>query len=81
MGGIPDLIDPMIKTAAKTLAVSALRLLEDSALRKTAYSEFERRKAENGDIPPLCDYDPPLQFRWPEYVQTVRGRDWIIPSY
>ena len=81
MGGIPDLIDPMIKTAAKTLAASALRLLEDSALRKTTYSEFERRKAENGDIPPLCDYDPPLQFRWPEYVQTVRGRDWIIPSY
>ena len=81
MGGIPALIDPMIKTAAKTLALSALRVLEDQQLRSAAYAEFERRKKENGDIPPLCDYNPPVQFRWPEYVQTVRGRDWIIPSF
>ncbi len=80
MGGIPELINPMIKTAAKTLALSALRVLEDQSLRNAAYAEFERRKEENGNIPPLCDYDPPVQFRWPEYVQTVRGRDWVIPS-
>ena len=31
-------------------------------------------------IAPLCDYDPPVNFRWPEYVTTPRGRDWWIPS-
>ena len=31
-------------------------------------------------IAPLCDYDPPINFRWPEYVTTARGRDWWIPS-
>ena len=29
---------------------------------------------------PLCDYDPPLDFRWPEYVETPRGRSWVIPA-
>ena len=29
---------------------------------------------------PLCDYEPPIHFRWPEYVETPRGRDWWIPS-
>ena len=80
MGGIPELIDPMINTASKTLAVSALRILEDDKIRKEAYNEFEQRKEEAGMIPPLCDYEPPINFCWPEYVETKRGRDWIIPS-
>ncbi len=80
MGGIPELIDPMINTAAKTLAVSALRILEDEKIRKEAYDEFEQRKNEAGMIPPLCDYAPPVNFCWPEYIETKRGRDWVIPS-
>ena len=80
MGGIPTLIDPMIITAAKTQALAALRLLEDEKSRRLAYEEFERRKDEAGAIPPLCDYDPPINFRWPEYVETRRGRDWSIPA-
>ena len=80
MGGIPELIDPMIDTASKTLAVSALRILEDDKIRKKAYNEFEQRKEEVGMIPPLCDYEPPINFCWPEYVETKRGWDWIIPS-
>ena len=31
-------------------------------------------------LAPLCDYEPPIHFRWPEYVTTPRGRDWWIPS-
>ena len=31
-------------------------------------------------IAPLCDYEAPIDFRWPEYVTTPRGRDWWIPS-
>jgi len=40
--------------------------------------EFEDRK-QVADIPPLCDYEPPINFAWPEYVETPRGRDWHIP--
>lgn len=84
LGGIPSTINPMVLTAAKILAVSALRLLEDKAARLAAMDEFDRRTGGgvNGDswVPPLCDYEPPVNFRWPEYVETARGRDWWIPS-
>lgn len=79
LGGIPATIDPMVQTAAKILATSALRILEDKTTRDAAMAEFQQRTAEEA-IPPLCDYDPPIHFRWPEYVTTHRGRDWWIPS-
>lgn len=79
LGGIPATIDPMVQAAAQVLATSALRLLEDTETRTIAMAEFDRRKAEH-DIPPLCDYPPPTGFRWPEYVETARGRDWHIPT-
>jgi aminobenzoyl-glutamate utilization protein B len=79
LGGIPATIDPMIRVASKVLALSALRLLEDTTAREAAMEEFRTRTAESA-IPPLCDYDPPIHFRWPEYVTTARGRDWWIPS-
>ena len=79
LGGIPATIDPMVQTAAKILACSALRILEDAEARDAAMLEFKKRTAE-APIPPLCDYDPPIHFRWPEYVTTARGRDWWIPS-
>ena len=84
MGGMPALIDPMIKTAAKLLALSELRLLEDPSSRRDAMEEFERRTGGGVGgtnwLSPLCDYEPPIHFRWPEYVTTIRGRDWTIPS-
>jgi aminobenzoyl-glutamate utilization protein B len=64
------------------LALSALRLLEDETLRTAAKREFLDRTGGPGGsawIPPLCDYAPPIDFRWPEYVTTARGRDWWIP--
>lgn len=79
LGGIPATIDPMVQTAAKILAVSAVRLLEDREAREAAMTEFKARTAD-APIPPLCDYDPPIHFRWPEYVTTARGCDWWIPS-
>ncbi len=84
LGGIPATIDPMVRTAAKVLALSALRLLEDESARHAAMKEFRTRTG--GGIggaqwmPPLCDYAPPIHFRWPEYVTTPRGHDWWIPS-
>jgi aminobenzoyl-glutamate utilization protein B len=84
LGGIPATIDPMVICAAKTIALAALRLLEDSAARDTAMSEFVTRTGGgiggSNWIAPLCDYEPPIHFRWPEYVTTARGRDWWIPS-
>lgn len=79
LGGMPATIDPMVQAAAKVLAVSALRLLEDDTARDAARAEFMRRKSER-DIAPLCDYAAPIDFAWPEYVQTARGRDWHIPK-
>ncbi|OED46904.1 peptidase M20 [Rhodobacteraceae bacterium (ex Bugula neritina AB1)] len=84
LGGIPATIDPMVQTAAKVCAASALRLLEDADARARAMDEFTQRTGggiggENW-IPPLCDYEPPLNFRWPEYVTTPRGFDWWIPA-
>jgi len=84
LGGIPATIDPMVVCAAKTIALSALRLLEDREARQGATDEFIARTGGGigGSkwIAPLCDYAPPIDFRWPEYVTTPRGRDWWIPT-
>ncbi|MCC5975322.1 MAG: amidohydrolase, partial [Rubellimicrobium sp.] len=84
LGGIPATIDPMVERASEVLALSALRLLEDESARTAAMQEFRARTGGGVGgadwIAPLCDYDPPIHFRWPEYVTTPRGRDWWIPS-
>ena len=84
LGGMPETIDPMIATASKTLALSLLNLLEDNEIRQSARNEFDARTGGGigGEqwMAPLCDYQPPINFRWPEYVTTVRGRDWWIPN-
>jgi aminobenzoyl-glutamate utilization protein B len=84
LGGIPATIDPMIVCAAKTVALTMLRLLTDPTARDQAWQEFEQRTGGGigGQdwIAPLADYDPPIDFRWPEYVTTPRGWDWCIPA-
>ncbi|MGE4064922.1 MAG: amidohydrolase [Rhodospirillaceae bacterium] len=84
LGGIPATIDPMVTTAAKTAAMTALRLLEDRVARGAAMDEFIRRTGGGvgGEkwIAPLADYEAPIHFRWPEYITTKRGREWWIPT-
>lgn len=84
LGGIPATIDPMVTCASKTVALTALRLLEDKTAREAAMNEFVKRTGGgiggSNWIAPLCDYEPPIHFRWPEYVTTARGRDWWIPN-
>jgi aminobenzoyl-glutamate utilization protein B len=84
LGGIAATIDPMVLCAAKTVALAALRLLEDAKVRHEARREFvERTGGGIGGsrwIAPLCDYPAPIDFRWPEYITTHRGRDWWIPA-
>ncbi|MBS0564153.1 MAG: amidohydrolase [Proteobacteria bacterium] len=84
LGGIPATIDPMVERAAQILALSAMRLLEDDGAREAAMAEFHQRTGGGAGgsrwTPPQCDYDPPIHFRWPEYVTTPRGHDWWIPA-
>lgn len=85
LGGLAPCIDPMIEVAAKTIAFTALDLLEGRERLSAAKAEFlDRTGGGIGGsrwIAPLCDYDPPVHFRWPEYVTTPRGRtEWVIPA-
>jgi aminobenzoyl-glutamate utilization protein B len=84
LGGIPACIDPMILTAAKTVGTTLVELLISPELVGKARAEFEERTGGGigGDkwIAPLCDYDPPLDFPWPEYITTARGEEWWIPA-
>ncbi|MEO0750466.1 MAG: amidohydrolase [Pseudomonadota bacterium] len=82
LGGMPATIDPMVETAARVLARGALRVLLDEDLRARAWAEFDTRTG--GGVggaewsAPLAEYAPPLEFAWPEYVETVRGRHWHV---
>ena len=85
LGGIRACIDPMIVSASKTVGMTIVDLLTKPDLLKKAQDEFKERTG--GGIggtkwqPPLCDYDPPIHYRWPEYVTTRRGREeWVIPT-
>jgi aminobenzoyl-glutamate utilization protein B len=84
LGGIRETIEPMIACASKTIGCTVLELLTNAELLQSATREFEERTG--GGIggsnwqPPLCDYEPPIHFRWPEYVTTERGREWWIPG-
>ena len=80
LGGIPACIDPTVSTAAKTIAGTILDLMADRQALAKAKAEFEERRARVADPAPWCDYDPPIDFPWPEYVETPRGREWWIPA-
>jgi aminobenzoyl-glutamate utilization protein B len=54
-----------------------------SSGHETAFDFVDRRDrlaAAGDDVKPWCDYAPPLDFPWPEYVETPRGREWWIPA-
>lgn len=84
LGGLAPCIDPMIETAAKTIAFTILELVERPEILRQATAEFVQRTGGGvggeGWLAPLCDYLPPIDLRWPEYVTTARGTDWHIPA-
>jgi len=84
LGGIASCIDPMILTAAKTIGTTLIELLVSADLIGKARAEFEERTGGgiggSSWVAPLCDYDPPLDFPWPEYITTARGEEWWIPA-
>ncbi|MCK6453470.1 MAG: amidohydrolase [Alphaproteobacteria bacterium] len=85
LGGLRPCIDPMISVTAQTIGMTVLDLLGEPALLQAAKAEFVERTGGgiggSNWIAPLCDYDPPIHYRWPEYVETPRGRrEWVIPT-
>ncbi|MBI2720490.1 MAG: amidohydrolase [Rhizobiales bacterium] len=80
LGGIASCIDPTIDTAGKTVAATILDLMIDKAALIRAQEEFRTRREAAVDPAPWCDYPPPVDFPWPEYIETQRGRQWWIPA-
>lgn len=85
LGGIRECIDPMIISASSTIGLTVIDLLTKPETLKQAKLEFfERTGGGIGGtkwVPPLCEYEPPIHFRWPEYVSTERGaNEWVIPT-
>ena len=84
LGGLKPTIAPMLDVAAQTIGMTMVDLLTDGTSLAAAQVEFIERtgggKGGSKWIPPLCDYPPPIHFRWPEYIETVRGREWVIPT-
>jgi aminobenzoyl-glutamate utilization protein B len=80
LGGIPATIDPTVATAAKAVAGTILDLMSDGEALARARREFGMRRSAAGDVKPWCDYPPPIDFPWPDYVATAEGRRWWIPA-
>jgi aminobenzoyl-glutamate utilization protein B len=85
LGGLRACIDPMIRTAAKTVGGTILDLFTSADLLKNAQREWHERTGgiDGRDwMAPLLpkDFRVPLDFRWPEYVTTSRGEEWWIPT-
>jgi aminobenzoyl-glutamate utilization protein B len=86
LGGLPAAVDPGMLAAGKTIAGTFLDLLTRPNLLQEAQEEFRQRTGGGigGStwVAPLLpkDFKPPVDLRWPEYVQTVRGEEWWIPT-
>ena len=86
MGGVPDCINPGMFLASKTMACTMIDLFTNPDHLKKAWEEFNQRTGGGvgGDkwMSPLLpeDFDPPVDLRWPEYINTVRGEEWWIPT-
>ncbi|MBS0374768.1 MAG: amidohydrolase [Proteobacteria bacterium] len=82
LGGLRPCIDPTIAVAGKTIAGTLLELLTTPAALRRARAEFEERTGGARFVPPQLprDFAPPIDYRWPEYVTTARGREWWIPA-
>jgi aminobenzoyl-glutamate utilization protein B len=86
LNGFSPAIDPTWTSAGRVIAATLLDLAADEGLRTAAAAEFRERTAGGvgGDqwVAPLLppDFTPPIDLPWPEYVETVRGREWHLPA-
>lgn len=84
MGGVPACIDPMWSKAAQVIATTVLQLMTDAAALAAIRAEFEERTGGGVGgtkwIAPLlpADFKAPVDYPWPEYVDTPRGPEWSL---
>lgn len=80
LGGMVGPIERSIYTAGKGISGTMVDLITDPAKLKKCWDEFKERTKEGvvGPLLPL-DMEPPIDLRWPEYINTPRGREWWIP--
>jgi aminobenzoyl-glutamate utilization protein B len=84
LAGFPAGIDPMWFTAGRVIAATILDLVCDPATLAEAKQEFEARTGGGigGErwLAPLLpkDFRAPVDYSWPEYVETPRGREWSL---
>jgi aminobenzoyl-glutamate utilization protein B len=85
MGGVPACIDPMWSKASAVIATTLIDLLTDPVGLEKAQAEFRERTGGGVGgtkwVAPLLpsDFKAPIGYRWPEYVDTPRGREWTVP--
>ena len=85
MGGVPACIDPMWSKASAVIATTLIDLLTDREGLERAQAEFRERTGGGVGgskwVAPLLppDFQAPIGYRWPEYVETPRGREWTVP--
>jgi aminobenzoyl-glutamate utilization protein B len=86
LGGLPAAIDPGIFLGAKTIAGTLIDLLTAPEVLQRAQDEFKERTGGGVGgskwVAPLLprDFQAPVDLRWPEYIETVRGQEWWIPT-
>lgn len=84
LGGFAAAIDPMTAVAGRVIAATAIDLLTDPARLAAIRAEFDARTGGGIGgtkwLPPFFDKmtPPPIHYRWPDYVETARGRAWWI---
>jgi aminobenzoyl-glutamate utilization protein B len=84
LGGFAPAIDPMTAVAGRVIAATAIDLLTNPAHLTRVRAEFIERTGGGigGErwLAPFFDKatPPPIRYRWPEYVETPRGREWWI---
>ncbi len=86
LGGFPATIDPTVVCAARTIGTTMVDLFTMPKALKAAQKEFRERtgggiggKKWVGPLLPR-NFKAPINYRWPEYVTTVRGTEWWIPE-
>jgi aminobenzoyl-glutamate utilization protein B len=85
LGGLPAAINPGILLGAKTIAATLLDLVTEPTLLQQAQDEFRDRTGGGIGgtkwVAPLpLDFKPPVDLRWPEYIQTARGQESVDPD-
>jgi len=85
LGGIRECTDPTFMCASKTIGLTIVDLLVKPEILRKAKEEFNERTGGGVGgtkwIPPLCDYEPAISIKWPEYITTARGENqWVIPA-